>query len=81
MPIQGRYLVGLSAVAAVAALLFPVFDASAQDVKKAAPKAASACKGLEEKVCKGKATECLWIVPTKGKQRAYCRLRRASKKK
>jgi hypothetical protein len=71
----------LSAVAAVATLLLLGFDASAQDAKKAPPKAASACKGLDEKACKGKAAECLWIVPSKGKQKPYCRVRTASKKK
>jgi hypothetical protein len=80
MKIANCHVAGLSAVAA-AALFFLGFDASAQDTKKAAPKAASACKGLEEKACRGKSTECLWIVPSKGKQKAYCRLRGASKKK
>jgi hypothetical protein len=78
---QGRHVVGLSAVVVVAALFFQGFDASAQDTKKAAPKAASACKGLDEKACKGKTAECLWIAPKTGKQKAYCRMKAATKKK
>jgi hypothetical protein len=78
---QGRHVAGLSAVAVVATLFFQGFDASAQDTKKAAPKAASACKGLDEKACKGKTAECLWIAPKKGKQKPYCRMKAVSKKK
>jgi hypothetical protein len=72
---------GLNAAAVVAAFLALGFDALAQDVKKTAPKAASPCKGLDEKACKGRTAECSWIVPSKGKQRPYCRLKPASKKK
>ena len=71
---------GLSAVAVVGTFLMLGFDASAQDTKKA-PKAASPCKGLEEKACKGRTADCAWVVPSKGKQRPYCRLKPASKKK
>jgi hypothetical protein len=85
MQMKGRHTVGLSAVAAIAALFALGFDASAQDVgkdaKKAPPKAASACKGLDENACKGKAADCLWVVPSKGKQKPYCRVRTASKTK
>jgi hypothetical protein len=74
--------VGLSAAAVFAALLAPGFDAAAQDAKKTPPpKAVSACKGLDEKACKGKTAECAWVVPSKGKQRPYCRLKPAGKKK
>ena len=59
----------------------PGVGATAQDAKKAAPKTASVCKGLEEKLCKGKTAECAWIVPKKGKQKAYCRLKPISKAK
>jgi hypothetical protein len=79
MEVKRRHVAGLGAVAAVAALLFLGFDASAQDTKP--PKTASACKGLDEKACKGKAAECLWITPKKGSQRPYCRMKAASKKK
>ena len=81
MQMKGRHTVALSAVAVVAALFALGFDASAQDAKKAPPKTASACKGLDEKVCKGKAGECLWIAPKKGKQKPYCRMKAVSKKK
>lgn len=62
------------------------FGVSAQDAKKAAktPAApASVCKGLDETACKGKAAECSWIVPKKGKQKPYCRAKpkSAAKKK
>jgi hypothetical protein len=80
MQTKGRHLMGLSA-AVVTALFFLGFDASAQDTKKAPTKTASACKGLDEKACKGKAAECLWISPKTGKQKAYCRMKTASKKK
>jgi len=59
----------LGAAAVVAALLVFGFDAAAQGAKKASP-----CKGLDEKACKAKAAECRWIVPSKGKQKPYCRL-------
>jgi hypothetical protein len=81
MEMKGRHLAGLSAAAAVAALLFLGVDASAQDAKKTPPKTASACRGLDEKACRGKASDCLWIVPSKGKQKPYCRLRGTAKKK
>jgi hypothetical protein len=74
-------MAGLGAVVALAAVAFLGFDASAQDAKKTPARAPSACKGLDEKACKGKAADCLWITPKKGKQRPYCRLRTASKKK
>lgn len=80
-------LKGLGAAAAVGALLMLGVSASAQDAKKAAPKAAatpaSACKGLDEMACKGKSAECNWIVPKKGKQKPYCRSKpkSAAKKK
>jgi hypothetical protein len=72
---------GLSAAAVFAVLLVLGCDASAQDAKKAPPPKASPCKGLDEKACKGKAAECSWVVPSKGKQRPYCRLKPASRKK
>jgi len=76
----GRW-VGLSTAAAFTALLVLGFDAAAQDAKKTPPpKSASPCKGLDEKLCKGKATECAWVVPKKGKQKPYCRLKPGSKK-
>ncbi|HWE19902.1 MAG TPA: hypothetical protein VG758_22425 [Hyphomicrobiaceae bacterium] len=82
MKITGGRWVGLSAAVVFATLLVQGFDAEAQDAKKTPPpKAASPCKGLDEKICKGKAAECTWVVPSKGKQRAYCRLKPASKKK
>jgi hypothetical protein len=81
MKINGGSWVGLSAAAVFAALLALGFDASAQDGKKTAPKASSPCKGLDEKACKGKAAECAWVVPSKGRQRPYCRLKPAGKKK
>ena len=50
MKIDGGRWVGLSAAAVFTALLVLGFDASAQDAKKTPPaKAASACKGLDEK--------------------------------
>ncbi len=48
--------------------------------KKAAPKVASVCKGLDETACKAKGDECLWIVPKTGKQKPYCRKKAAAKK-
>jgi len=76
----------LGAAAAVGALLLVGLGASAQDAKKAPTAAAtpaSACKGLNETACKGKAAECSWIVPKKGKQKPYCRAKpkSAAKKK
>jgi hypothetical protein len=65
---------GLGAAAAAGALLFFGVGAEAQSARKASP-----CKGLDEKACKGKAAECSWIVPKKGKQKPYCRLRPARK--
>jgi hypothetical protein len=80
MKIDGGRWVGLSVAAACAALLVSGFDAWAQDAKKTPPaKAASFCKGLDEKVCKGKTADCAWIVPKKGKQKAYCRLKPGKK--
>ncbi len=80
MKIDGGRWVGLSSAAVFAALLVSGFDASAQDAKKAPPaKAASPCKGLDEKACKGKTADCAWIVPKKGKQKAYCRLKPGKK--
>jgi hypothetical protein len=64
---------GLGTVVAIAVLLVLGVGAAAQS-KKASP-----CKGLDEKMCRAKATECTWIVPKKGKQRPYCRLRPARK--
>jgi hypothetical protein len=73
--------VGLGAAAVFAALLTLGFDAEAQDAKKTPPaKASSPCKGLDEKACKGKAAECTWVAPKKGKQKPYCRLKPGSKK-
>jgi hypothetical protein len=80
MKINGGSWIGLGAAAVFAALLALGFDASAQDTKKAVPKASSPCKGLDEKACKGKTAECAWVVPSKGKQRPYCRLKPAGKK-
>ena len=75
----GRWA-GLSAASVLAALLMLGLDAAAQDAKKTPPaKAASSCKGLDEKACKGKTVDCAWIVPKKGKQKAYCRLRPGKK--
>jgi hypothetical protein len=77
----GRWA-GLSAASVLAALLMLGLDAAAQDAKKTSPaKAPSPCKGLDEKACKGKTADCSWIVPKKGKQRPYCRLRPASRTK
>jgi hypothetical protein len=82
MKIKGGRGTGLSAAAVLAALLMLGFDAAAQDAKKTPPpKAPSPCKGLDEKACKGKSAECAWIVPKKGKQRPYCRLKPASRTK
>jgi hypothetical protein len=85
MQANGRHLTkGLGAAAAVAVLisLSVGFEASAQEAKKQpAPKVASVCKGLEEKACKGKTGECLWIAPKKGKQKPYCRVKAATSKK
>ena len=82
MKIDGGRGTGLSAAAVLATLLMLGFDAAAQDAKKTPPqKAPSPCKGLDEKACKGKSAECAWIVPKKGKQRPYCRLKPASRTK
>lgn len=81
MKSNGGRWAGLSAAAVVSVLLTLGVDAAAQDTKKASPaKAASPCKGLDEKSCKGKTAECAWIAPKKGKQKAYCRLKPATKK-
>jgi hypothetical protein len=82
MKITGGRWVGLSAAAVFATFLVLGLDAAAQDAKKTPPpKAPSPCKGLDEKACKGKGRECTWVVPTKGKQRPYCRLKPVSRKK
>src|SRR5438128_1752014 len=47
---------------------------------KTATKPPSPCKGLDEAACKAKA-ECQWIVPKKGKQKPYCKLKPTPKKK
>src|SRR5262245_56083983 len=79
--ITGGRWVGPSAAAVFAALLLLGVDASAQDAKKTPPAkaAVSSCKGLDEKACRGKTADCAWIVPKKGKQKAYCRLKPAKK--
>jgi len=80
MKITGGLWVGPSVAAVFVALLVSGLDASAQDAKKTPPaKAASSCKGLDEKACKGKTADCAWIVPKKGKQKAYCRLKPGKK--
>lgn len=87
MHTHSRFLKGLGAVAAVGLLLTFGLDASAQDTTKKTPapkaaktaKPASACKGLEEAACKGKTSECAWIVPKAGKQKPYCRAKPAKK--
>jgi hypothetical protein len=61
---DGGLIKGFCAVAAVAALLVFGLDAEAQSTRKA---------------CKAKAAECAWVVPKKGKQRPYCRLKPARK--
>jgi len=79
----------LSAVVAALGLLTLAYAASAQEKKatpapatKTAPqKTPSACKGLDEAACKGKAAECQWIAPKSGKQKPYCRLSPKGKKK
>jgi hypothetical protein len=71
--------VGLSAAAVFTALLVLGFDASAQDARKTPPAKTSPCKGLDEKACKGKTADCTWVVPKKGKQKAYCRLKPGKK--
>jgi hypothetical protein len=77
----------LGVTAAVVTLLTLGYDALAQDKKttttpaaKTATKPPSACKGLDETACKAK-TECQWIVPKKGKQKPYCKLKTVPKKK
>jgi hypothetical protein len=74
------------ALAAVLLLTFG-YDAFAQETKttpkpaaKTATKPPSPCKGLNETACKPK-TECQWIVPKKGKQKPYCKLKTTPKKK
>ena len=66
---------GFGAAAVVGALLMFGVGAEAQ-TKKASP-----CRGLDEKMCKAKTAECTWVVPKKGTQRPYCRLRPARKTK
>ena len=78
----------MSVTVAAAALLTFGYDAFAQDKKttttppaaKTATKPPSPCKGLDEAACKAKA-ECQWIVPKKGKQKPYCKLKSTPKKK
>jgi hypothetical protein len=77
----------LGVTAAVVTLLTLGYDAFAQDKKttttpaaKTATKPPSPCKGLDETACKAKA-ECQWIVPKKGKQKPYCKLKATPKKK
>jgi hypothetical protein len=72
----GSLLRGLGAVVLFAALVAFGLEAAAQGTKKA-----SVCRGLDEKGCKAKTAECAWVVPKKGKQKPYCRLQPASKKK
>jgi hypothetical protein len=72
---MSRLWTGVSAAAVVAAMLALGLDAAAQDKKAPAAKTASPCKGLDEKACKAKTAECRWVVPKKGKQRPYCRLK------
>lgn len=79
MSTKGRLWAGMSAAATIVALLSLGFDASAQDIKKKPAGAVSACKGLDERACKSKASDCLWIVPKKGKQKPYCRLKARKK--
>ena len=76
MRVNAALLKGLGAAAAVGALLLFGVGASAQSTKKASP-----CRGLDEKACKAKTAECAWVVPKKGKQRPYCRLRPVRKTK
>jgi hypothetical protein len=76
MKANGDLLKGLSAAVAVAALLVFGVGAEAQSTKKASP-----CRGLDEKACRAKTAECTWVVPKKGTQRPYCRLRPARKTK
>ena len=77
---KSRRVAVLSLAASIAVLFSMGIDASAQE-KKPATKAVSACKGLDEKACKGRTAECLWIAPKKGKQKPYCRVKTATKKK
>jgi hypothetical protein len=76
MRVNAAPLKGLGAAAAVGALLIFGLDAAAQSTKSASP-----CKGLDEKSCRAKTAECTWVVPKKGKQRPYCRLRPGRKAK
>jgi hypothetical protein len=87
----GRWL-GATALAATVALGCSVALAQEKQDKKApaaktetktkpetkkTPDTPSACKGLDETACKGKAAECSWIAATKTKagkdRKAYCR--------
>ena len=76
MRANAALLKGFCAAAAVGALLVFGVGAEAQGTKKASP-----CKGLDEKACKARTAECTWVVPKKGKQRPYCRLRPTRKTK
>jgi len=76
MKASGGLLKGLGAAAAVGALLLFGLDAAAQSTKAPSP-----CKGLDQKSCGVKTAECTWVVPKKGKQRPYCRLRPGRKAK
>jgi len=78
---MSRLWMGMSAAAVVAAMLAFGLDAAAQDKKAPAAKTASPCKGLDEKACKAKATECAWIVSKKGTRKPYCRRKPARKAK
>lgn len=53
--------------------------------KSTTSKAPSACKGLEEAMCKDKSTECSWVKASKGKdgkeRKAYCRAKPKPKAK
>jgi hypothetical protein len=73
---NGALFKGVGAAAAIGTLLVLGIGAAAQGTKKP-----SSCKGLDEKACKAKAAQCAWIVPKKGKQKPYCRLRPARKTK
>jgi hypothetical protein len=37
--------------------------------------AVPSCRGLDETECKARLADCMWIVPAKGSQSPYCRLR------
>jgi hypothetical protein len=73
---SGGLLKGLGAAAAVGVLLMFGLDAAAQSTRTPSP-----CKGLDEKACRAKTADCAWVVPKKGKQPPYCRLRPGRKAK